>query len=396
MVSWDQVSSSNGPSQFLVLVSTDQVNYTVSEIINVFANGSLNGPTPFWTSQTYTTNTHYSLTLAPSAFNQPVVAIRVADSSTSSAGGGTVQPAGTDRIDNFTVLGQPAGSPGSPTVNWTNPAAITYGTALDFNQLNASASVPGTFVYSPLAGTVPGVGTNTLTAVFTPQDTNDYNGVTNTVNLLVQPALLTVTANSTNRPYGQPNPVFNGVISGLVNHDTIAANFTCAATTNSPPGMYPIVAALLDPFGRAGNYSVTTNNGTLTISPAAVSSQAYWPMRQRDIFNTGRSDYVVPANRMGSNFFTLLSWQKQSSNSPTDGALGGSTMVFYDGVGPGNSDIVAAGYHWPKGIQGMDRHTGKLFWSGLPDGGELIAEDTASFFARRQNHLRDQRRHGGQ
>jgi hypothetical protein len=41
-----------------------------------------------------------------------------------------------------------------PTLTWTNPASIVYGTPLSSDQLNATASVPGTFTYSPPAGTV--------------------------------------------------------------------------------------------------------------------------------------------------------------------------------------------------------------------------------------------------
>ncbi len=39
-----------------------------------------------------------------------------------------------------------------PAITWSKPADMSYGTALDSTQLNASASVPGTFVYTPAAG----------------------------------------------------------------------------------------------------------------------------------------------------------------------------------------------------------------------------------------------------
>ena len=39
-------------------------------------------------------------------------------------------------------------------ITWANPAGIVYGTALGSAQLDATASVPGTFTYSPAAGTV--------------------------------------------------------------------------------------------------------------------------------------------------------------------------------------------------------------------------------------------------
>ena len=62
-----------------------------------------------------------------------------------------------------------------PTITWSAPAPITYGGALGNGQLNASASVPGTFVYVPPAGTVLPVGNGqTLSVTFTPTDATDY------------------------------------------------------------------------------------------------------------------------------------------------------------------------------------------------------------------------------
>ena len=72
-----------------------------------------------------------------------------------------------------------------PTITWATPAPITEGTALSATQLDASASVPGTFVYSPAAGTVLGVGSHTLKATFTPTNTTDYTTATATVVLVV-------------------------------------------------------------------------------------------------------------------------------------------------------------------------------------------------------------------
>jgi outer membrane protein OmpA-like peptidoglycan-associated protein len=55
-------------------------------------------------------------------------------------------------------------------LTWANPAAIVEGTALSATQLNATASVPGTFVYSPATGALLPVGKNTLKVTFTPTD----------------------------------------------------------------------------------------------------------------------------------------------------------------------------------------------------------------------------------
>ena len=73
------------------------------------------------------------------------------------------------------------------------PAGIVYGTALSAAQLDATASVPGTFTYSPAAGTVPGAGTDTLSVTFTPTDAVDYKAATATTTLAVAQATPTIT-----------------------------------------------------------------------------------------------------------------------------------------------------------------------------------------------------------
>jgi hypothetical protein len=72
-----------------------------------------------------------------------------------------------------------------PVITWTTPAAIAYGTPLSTTQLDATTTVAGTFVYSPIAGAVPGAGAQTLSLTFTPTDTADYTTATASVTLTV-------------------------------------------------------------------------------------------------------------------------------------------------------------------------------------------------------------------
>jgi hypothetical protein len=157
----------------------------------------------------------------------------------------------------------------TPVITWADPAAIVYGSVLGQSQLNATASVPGSFAYSPAAGTLLNAGTASLWALFTPNDAVDYTSGSASVSLVVLPAPLSVTASNATRLYGAANPAFNGSMTGLVNGDSISVVYSCAATTTSPPGAYPIVPALVDPANRQSNYQVTLVNGTLTVASAA-------------------------------------------------------------------------------------------------------------------------------
>ncbi len=74
----------------------------------------------------------------------------------------------------------------TPVITWANPAPITHGTPLSSTQLNATATVAGTFVYNPPAGTVLSVGNNQpLTVTFTPADLHDYTKTSKTVHINV-------------------------------------------------------------------------------------------------------------------------------------------------------------------------------------------------------------------
>ncbi len=94
--------------------------------------------------------------------------------------------------------------PVTPTITWSNPADITYDTALSATQLDATASVPGTFTYTPAKGTVLNAGADqTLSVSFTPTDTTDYAAVAATVTINVDQATPTITwASPMNITYG--------------------------------------------------------------------------------------------------------------------------------------------------------------------------------------------------
>jgi hypothetical protein len=168
----------------------------------------------------------------------------------------------------------------TPAITWAVPTAITYGTALSATQLNATASVPGTFAYSPVAGTVLAAGTQTLSVTFTPTDTTDYTTATAHVLLTVNKATLTVTAASPTITYGQTLPTYTATYSGFQNGDTSSVlsgspSLTTTPATPSAANTYAITAAAGSL--SAANYTFTFVNGTLTINKAVLTVTAASP-----------------------------------------------------------------------------------------------------------------------
>ena len=93
----------------------------------------------------------------------------------------------------------------TPEITWNDPEDIVYGTPLSSTQLNASTSVNGTLTYSPVAGTVLGVGQHTLQVDFTPTDAANYTNVSQNVSINVTSATPTITwSNPDDIAYGTP------------------------------------------------------------------------------------------------------------------------------------------------------------------------------------------------
>lgn len=74
-----------------------------------------------------------------------------------------------------------------PSINWTKPQDIVYGTYLDDTQLNATANVEGEFTYSVEPDSMLNVGTNWIVANFTSEN-NNYMDTKDSVSINVKPA----------------------------------------------------------------------------------------------------------------------------------------------------------------------------------------------------------------
>lgn len=166
----------------------------------------------------------------------------------------------------------------NPTITWADPATITYGTALSATQLNATASVAGTYAYSKPVGTVLNAGVNqTLTVTFTPTDQVNYNVVNKSVQIDVNKAPLTATAVNASRAYGFANPNFTINYSGFVNNDAVDVINTLP-TASTTAGLTTAVSASPVAITLSGglddNYTISLVNANLTITRAPLTARA--------------------------------------------------------------------------------------------------------------------------
>jgi hypothetical protein len=155
-------------------------------------------------------------------------------------------------------------------LSWTSPAAINYGTPLSVTELNATANVPGKFVYLPASGKVLASGTQNLLVTFTPTVTADYSTSTDTVPLVVnQVDTTTAITGSIPNPsiMGKPVKVSFGVTAaygkptGTVTVSSSTGE-SCTAHLSSGVGSCSITFATSGSRTLTGAYSGDTNDIT--------------------------------------------------------------------------------------------------------------------------------------
>jgi YVTN family beta-propeller protein len=168
-------------------------------------------------------------------------------------------------------IGQFIGKP-APTISWNNPADITYGTALSSTQLDATGSVPGTFVYTPSAGTLLSAGQNQqLNTTFTPNDTINYTTASANVSINITPATPIITWSKT------PNIVYGTALGS--NQLDATGSVPGPITYNPPPGtilsagQQQQLTATLTPTDTA-NY--TTASASVSINVMKATPTITW------------------------------------------------------------------------------------------------------------------------
>jgi hypothetical protein len=161
-----------------------------------------------------------------------------------------------------------AGTSNVPSLTWSTPAPVFYGTALSAAQLNATANVPGTFAYAPAAGTLLSAGTQTLFVTFTPSDTKTYSAATASVQLNVNQASPVVT-------WATPAAISVGTALGPAQLNA-TANIPGSFLYNPAAGAVPAagtqaLAVVFTPSDTT-DYATATANNTITVGSGSNPS----------------------------------------------------------------------------------------------------------------------------
>ncbi|MCK7461217.1 MAG: hypothetical protein MZU84_03700 [Sphingobacterium sp.] len=125
------------------------------------------------------------------------------------------------------------------------------------------------FSLSTPANILSNVGNYNINLGYT---TSNYNVTNNTGSLIINPAPLSISANNATKIYGDANPAFSVTYSGFKNSENQSVlggtlGFATPATQFSNVGSYAVT-----PSGyTSSNYTISYNNGSLTINPAPLT-----------------------------------------------------------------------------------------------------------------------------
>jgi hypothetical protein len=240
----------------------------------------------------------------------------------------------------------------TPVITWANPADIVYGTALSGTQLDASASVPGSFTYSPAAGTVLSGGTGrTLSTTFTPTDTTDYDTVKSTATINVAQATPVITwANPAAIVYGTAlsskqldakanaagtftySPAAGTVLSTGAGQ-TLSVTFTPTETTDYTSATATVTINVDNPPGPAIVHLVTTRRKPSILSVARLVADGTSGSRGPLTVTA-----VSPRSAQGG---TVVMADGQITHTPPDSFVGldSFTYTLFDGTGSAEGTV---------------------------------------------------------
>ncbi len=169
-----------------------------------------------------------------------------------------------------------------------------------------------------------------------------------TKQLIVNKAMLTITANNASRNFGTANPVLTASYTGFVNGETqsnltVPATLTTTATIYTAAGNYAITAG----GASSANYTFTYVNGTLTINPVTITiSNILTPN------GDGKNDTLIingiqqyPGNKVtifdkaGRVLYAKIGYNNEWDGSVNGRPLAPDTYFYIVALGPGILDM---------------------------------------------------------
>ena len=257
-------------------------------------------------------------------------------------------------------------------INWPAPAAITYGTALSSTQLDATSAVPGTFVYSPAAGTVLTAGAHTVSVTFTPSDTTDLTPATASVSITINPATPVIAWNAS-APIAYGTALSSSQLDATASNDgtPVAGTFVYspAAGTVLPLGTTTLSVTFtptdttdyLSPVTATVQLTVTGNDFSITASPA-----------QQAVISGLPAAYVITVAPIFGAYANAVTFS--ASGLPSGYSATFSPSSVTPGTAPANSIMTVS----------TNSSAAATRWPLLPIGGSgLVAAILAGFGLRR-------------
>ncbi len=241
------------------------------------------------------------------------------------------------------------GTPGmkvTPAITWPAPAPITSTTPLNSTQLDATASVAGTFAYSPSAGTMLATGTQMLSVTFTPTNTAAYNTASASVSITVS---------------ATPAPTYIYVSTLPSANNTIETYGYSAGSDGT------LTAISGSPVATAGGVEAT--NGKFVFGTDGVSIYTF------SVASDGTIQQVASLNA-----------QQYNSKTMSGGPCGGPTNLFLDRTGSNLYDLDWYSDCANNAYQSfnIDSTTGDLSYLGVTSTTTPIFETPLSFLSNDQ------------
>ena len=244
----------------------------------------------------------------------------------------------------------------TPTVSvWPTASAITYGQTLASSTLTGgTTSVEGSFAFDT-STTVPGVGTFSAPATFTPTDTANFNTVAGTVNVTVNAASGTTTPTISAWPTASP-----------ISKGQTLASSTLTGGTASVPGTFAFTDSTIKP-SAVGTYSATVTftptdttlysgvSGTVnvTVNPPTYTLIDYLGIPLLALLAVAIVRLAEGNRGGGPCFIATAAWgtplapeidrlREFRDNTLLTGVLGTAAVDLYYHVSPAIADLVAA------------------------------------------------------